>query len=251
MLPKSKSWPLSVATIIVLATALWAGPLVLAISEANAQRAPYGDKRPKHIAGRFDYYSLVLSWSPTHCASLPRDRYDPQCDRKRARPYAFVLHGLWPQYTRGWPERCWTKERPYVPNKLIRQMLDIMPSKKLVIHEYKKHGTCSGLTPEGYYKLSRALYDKITIPERYLQPVRPQMVSPEKLVDEFVAKNPGLRPDMLAVSCGGAGNRLREVRICFSRDGKLQPCGRNENQRRLCSARSMFVPPVRTGAPHR
>ena len=31
------------------------------------------------------------------------------------RPYAFVLHGLWPQYERGWPQDCRSSDRGYVP----------------------------------------------------------------------------------------------------------------------------------------
>ncbi|MEL7050067.1 MAG: ribonuclease T, partial [Pseudomonadota bacterium] len=222
--------------------------LVSAVPHAEAQRAPYRDDNRRgnnHIAGEFDYYALVLSWSPTYCASRKSKRYEPQCDAKRSRPYAFVLHGLWPQYNRGYPERCWIKDRPFVPKRIINSMLDIMPSPKLVIHEYKKHGTCSGLTPKGYYDLSRRMFETVKIPARFQQPTKAQMVSPEALVDAFTEVNPALRPDMLAVSCGGAGNRLREIRVCFSKSGKLTPCGRNENQRRLCSAKRMFVPPVR------
>ena len=70
-------------------------------------------------------------------------------------------------------------------------------------------------------------------------------ISPEAVVGAFVAANPTLKPDMMAVSCGGAGNRLREVRICFSREGTPTRCGRNEDQNRLCRASSMYVPPVR------
>ena len=53
---------------------------------------------------------------------------------------------------------------------------------------------------------------------------------------------------MIAVQCGGAGNRLKEVRICFDKAGNFRACGRNENQRRLCSADRMYVPPVRGSA---
>ncbi|MDX2288954.1 MAG: ribonuclease T [Hyphomicrobiaceae bacterium] len=202
------------------------------------------------VPGEFDYYTLVLSWSPTYCASrTSTNRPDPQCElNAKGRPYAFVLHGLWPQYNRGFPDRCWTAEKPFVPKATIERMLDIMPSRGLVIHEYRKHGTCSGLSPDDYYALSRRLYEKIKVPKRFVQPVEAQTVGVDQVVDEFVAENPGLRPDMLAVSCGGAGNRLREVRICFSRTGDVQPCGANENQRRMCQATRMFVPPVRVSA---
>ena len=53
---------------------------------------------------------------------------------------------------------------------------------------------------------------------------------------------------MIVVECGGAGNRLKEVRICFDKGGDFRACGRNENQRRLCSAERMYVPPVRISA---
>ncbi len=220
----------------------------LSPTAAEAERPQYRSERSERdVAGQFDYYALVLSWSPSYCAERDsrRDGFDPQCDARRERPYAFVLHGLWPQHTRGYPERCWTRDRPFVPRKLIDDMLDIMPSPKLVIHEYKKHGTCSGLGPHGYYDLSRKLFEKITIPEAFVGPQKAFMISPEELTDKFIAANPGMRADMLAIACRGAGNRLREVRVCFSKDGALAPCGANENQRRLCSASRMFVPPVR------
>lgn len=233
---------------------LLAGLVALPAEQSLAQRYGdryYGDKKQKrdHKPGEFDYYTLVLSWSPTHCAAqVNKRRNDAQCNRKPGqRGYAFVLHGLWPQYAKGYPEACWTDFKPFVPKRVINGMLDIMPSTGLIIHEYKKHGTCSGLRPDGYFGLSRNIYRKIKIPQRYVQPDKPQMVSPETLVDEFIAANSvlGLRPDMLAVSCGGPGNRLREVRICVSKDGNPQACGRNEDQRRLCNAKRMYVPPVR------
>ncbi len=212
-------------------------------------RAPYERRdQERNVPGRFDYYALVLSWSPTYCASLRRDSYDPQCHRRDGRRYAFVLHGLWPQHERGWPENCRTRQRPFVPQPLIDSMLDIMPSSRLVIHEYRKHGTCSGLTPEGYYGLSRRLYNSVTIPQRFVMPNNDFTISPDAVVNAFVDANPALKPDMMAVSCSGPGNRLREVRICFSRDGKPTRCGQNEDQRRLCRASSMYVPPVRGGS---
>ena len=72
-------------------------------------------------------------------------------------------------------------------------------------------------------------------------------IAPGELVGEFMAANPQLKPDMIAVSCGGPGNRLREVRICFDKGGAFRACGRNEDQAKLCSADRMYVPPVRLG----
>ncbi len=199
----------------------------------------------KHKAGDFDYYALVLSWSPTHCGTPQGRRDRTQCSPRTGSGYSFVLHGLWPQYERGYPEKCRTRYRPYVSKPTIASMMDIMPSKGLIIHEYRKHGTCSGLVPRDYFSLSRKLYDKIKIPAAYKAPQKEQFVSPQNLVADFMSANPELKADMMGVVCRGSGNRLREIRICFSKDGTLRSCGKNENQRKLCKAKRMFVPPVR------
>ena len=225
-------------------------PLIATLPPARIERAQFAPRPGSEprlrggLPGQFDYYALVLSWSPTHCASTDRPDAE-QCNRRDGRRFAFVLHGLWPQYERGFPESCPTGERPFVPNSTIERMLDIMPSRNLVIHEYRKHGVCSGLGTEGYFDMSRRLYERIKIPPRFRAPDESQMVDTGAVVDDFVAANPGLKPDMLAVVCGGPGNRLREVRVCFTPRGDLRACGGNEVQRRLCNAPRVFVPPVR------
>jgi ribonuclease T2 len=233
------------STISILMSALIAAILLACWShQATAQHSsgPRGNE-----PGRFDYYALVLSWSPTYCASLPRDDNDPQCDLRKGRAYAFVLHGLWPQHERGWPQDCRTRERPFVPRPTIDRMLDIMPSPGLVIHEYRKHGTCSGLSPDAYYDYARKLFAKISIPQRFVRPNAAFFVSPNDVAKDFVAANPGLDDRMIAVACNRSGSRLRDVRICFSREGEFRSCGRNEEQRRLCNRSRMYVPPVRLG----
>ena len=171
---------------------------------------------------------------------------------RAGRPYAFVLHGLWPQYERGWPQDCSSPDRGFVPRPVASRMLDIMPSERLVFHEYRKHGTCSGLGVDGYFDLARRLYDKVKIPPRFVDLTDARTtVSPAELMQDFMAANPGLEPDMIVVQCGGAGNRLKEVRICFDKGGDFRACGRNENQARLCRADRMYVPPVRLGAGER
>ena len=230
--------------------------LGLAAGDVLAQR-PYrerdddrgGRQAREHEPGVFDYYLLALSWSPTYCADVGEKRRDPQCSPRSGRPFAFVLHGLWPQYERGWPQDCRSPDRGFVPRPVASRMLDIMPSERLVFHEYRKHGTCSGLGVDGYFDLARRLHDKVRIPPRFVGLTDPRTtVSPAELMQDFMTANPGLQPDMIVVQCGGAGNRLKEVRICLDKAGDFRTFGRNENQARLCHADRMYVPPVRLGA---
>lgn len=246
----------AIAAVVIGAHPLRAqAPFLTAPSLEQVQYLPRPGSEPRMrggVQGRFDYYALALSWSPTHCATVDRPDAE-QCNRRDGRRFAFVLHGLWPQFERGYPEFCPTADRPFVPERTIDRMRDIMPARGLIIHQFRKHGVCSGLDVDGYFALSRKLYEKVKIPPRYLSPDQNQMVDTDTVVDEFVAANPGLKPDMLAVVCGGPGNRMREVRVCFSPAGEFRTCGSNENQRRLCAAPRVFVPPVREsrGEPRR
>jgi ribonuclease T2 len=218
-------------------------------------RSNYDDRRnrgqqqpsyQRNTAGDFDYYALVLSWSPTHCSGHAGADDATQCNRMDGKRYSFIVHGLWPQYQRGYPENCTRTGSSYIPEQMIERMMDIMPSKKLIIHEYRKHGTCSGLAPFAYFEFIRSRFTEIKIPDRYTNPFESQFVSPSDLVDQFVEINPKLKPEMIAVACGGAGNRLKEIRICLTKSGEPTACGSNENPKRMCSATSMFVPPVRS-----
>ena len=192
--------------------------------------------------GEFDYYVLALSWSPTYCASDAAASDRQQC--APGRRYAFVVHGLWPQFKQGWPESCETRET-WVPEEQVKAMLDIMPSPNLVIHEWKKHGSCSGLTIAEYFAKIRALFTMIRIPARYLAPNDDLVATPKEITDDFMKTNPGISAEMMALECGNRSDRARlsELRVCFDRDGALSACGGNE--KRQCRATTLVLPRVR------
>ena len=210
------------------------------------EASPYGRTQRVYEAGKFDYYVMSLSWSPSYCAGARDPGNDPQCSARGGRPYSFVLHGVWPQFEKGWPQDCQSPDRGFVPRQVANRMLDIMPSDKLVFHEYRKHGTCSGLGIDGYFDMARSLYNKVKIPARYAAVTDPRtFVSTPELLADFLAANPGMKADGIAVQCGGPGPRLQEIRICFDKGGNFRSCGRNENQSRMCSASRVYLPPIR------
>lgn len=206
-----------------------------------AAASAYDNGRPRafrHAApGNIAYYTLVLSWSPTHCLIEGHARGDAQCGRQGDPD--FVLHGFWPQYAKGWPEDCYAGRRPWVPSSVIDEMRGIMPNKELVIHEYKTHGTCSGLAPRAYFAAARKAYTQVHIPKAFDAPKTQAFSSPEAIEHAFIAANDWLEPDMIAVTCR-RGN-LFDVRICFGTDITPLACGANVNQKRLCPLRRITV----------
>jgi ribonuclease T2 len=236
--------------------ALLAAILPVLFAAAPPPALAQGDRNAS--AGDFDYYVLALSWSPTYCAgqssgdngaSSHADRHGygrrdsgDQCSGTR--PYAFVLHGLWPQYERkGWPEFCQTAGRAWVPGETIDRMLDVMPSRHLVIQEYKKHGVCSGLEPQAYFDAARKAYGSIRVPEQFQGPKEPQKLSPEDVQRAFLEANKQLSAPSIQVVC--SRDSLSEIRICLTKDLSPRACSRNE-QERHCGYSTVTVPPVQS-----
>jgi ribonuclease T2 len=208
------------------------GPLVTGPAAAQDRR--------QNTPGQFDYFVLALSWSPSFCEqSGDRPSARMQCS---ARPYSFVVHGLWPQYERGFPEFC-QNPPPFVDNRIINAMLDLMPARPLVIHEWKKHGVCTGQSASAYFETVRRARAVVKIPEEYLEPTAAKTVSPDEVEEAFVKANPGMSRAGVAVICGS--RHLNEVRVCMTRDLKLRECP--EVDRRACRRDKLYMPPVRGG----
>jgi len=209
--------------------------LTFVLQVALPQRA--AGRSPDATSAPFDYYVLSLSWSPQYCAGSGGGRQDQQCAGRR--PFAFVLHGLWPQYEKGFPRDCESHER--VSQQLVDDMLDIMPSPKLVRHEWNTHGTCSGLDPRDYFATARRAFESIRIPAAYSETPKQVYVAPSQLQRQFLDANPKLRAAGVAVLC--SGRYLQEVRVCLDRDLAPRACGRDV--RDTCKGGEIIVRPVR------
>jgi ribonuclease T2 len=206
-----------------LQPAVFVSALLIGVVPAAAQQRQHGEP------GKFDFYVLSLSWSPSYCDSVQERaserrteaRSDQQC--KGSRPYGFVVHGLWPQYERGFPSWCQVPA-PRIPRTLVDGMLDLMPSPRLVFHEWDRHGTCSGLSAQDFFASVRKARGAIKIPEAYASIEQPITVSPGEVAGNFLKANPQLSRDAIAVACDR--KRLTEVRFCLSKDFAFRKCPR-------------------------
>lgn len=189
-------------------------------------------------AGDFDYYVLALSWSPNWCEQEGDARKADQCHPRH--DHGWTLHGLWPQFHRGWPSYCRTAEAP--PSRsMSREMADIMGSAGLAWHQWKKHGTCSGLSARSYYGLMREAYRRVTRPVIFRK-LEKSVTLPASLVEQaFLKENPALEPDGLTITCRDGA--IQEARICLSKDLQPVPCGRDVM--RDCSLKNARFAPIR------
>jgi ribonuclease T2 len=186
--------------------------------------------------GQFDFYLLSLSWSPTYCLSQGERANRTQCGS--AKPKAFVVHGLWPQYDDGYPQHCRTHHPSHVPASLVETALDLMPSAGLIGSQWRKHGTCSGLSQSEYLAEVRRAYKKIDIPDLFEDAQQRHVLSARNVEQAFLEVNPGLSANGIAVSC--KKGRVAEVRICLTRSLEFRRC---ENvDRNGCRASRLVMP---------
>lgn len=189
-------------------------------------------------AGEFDYYVLALSWSPNWCALEGDARQSDQCDARH--DHGWILHGLWPQFNRGWPSFCRTPEAP-PSRRMTAEMTDIMGSSGLAWHQWKKHGTCSGLDAQSYFSLSRTAYGQIARPLAFRQLDRSVRLPARLVEDAFLKDNPDLSRDSLTITC--RDGHIQEARICLSKELTPVPCGRDVI--RDCKLKDALFNPIR------
>jgi len=209
------------AALALLAAALAAAP------EASAQPAA------------FDYYVLALSWSPGFCDLGGERKSLRQCAPGAG--YGFVVHGLWPDRAFGPdPEDC--DSGADVSRADLAAVSGLYPSDGLAAYEWRKHGTCSGLDPSGYFAAVRAARDGLAIPTQ-LQGVRAwTRMDPEDIRQAFIAANANMRPDNIAVTC--AKGQLVDVRVCLSKTLRaFATCP--QVARNSCRRDSILVAPLR------
>jgi ribonuclease T2 len=183
--------------------------------------------------GKFDYYLLSLSWAPNYCAGHPTD-HSSEC--KTGGHTAFVLHGLWPQAGSGAPPMACAPARP-VAKATVDRMLHYMPTRGLIQHEWEKHGTCSGLSADGYFAQVEQAFKSVKVPEQYSKLDQARKFDIKSLEQDFAAAN-NAPADAFRVSCHS--KELVALEVCLTKDLKYQACTKSVQE---CPAGPVLMRP--------
>ena len=210
---------------------LWLAALYCSLIIAGSHKRKPGGHTS--APGDFDYYVLSLSWAPDFCAQQDVARNDRECGV--GRNVGFVVHGLWPQAETGRsPQQC-GPARP-VAQGIVSSMLAYIPSEGLIQHEWRNHGTCSGLGAAEYFDRVRKARDTVKVPEDYRALNHPISVGPQEIENRFAAANTAFPKTAFRVSC--RSNELEEVRVCFTKDLRARPCTDSAGE---CRARTITM----------
>ncbi len=167
-------------------------------------------------------YSLALSWSPEFCKhreTRPADRL--QCSGRNGR-FGLVVHGLWPEGRSGWPQYCAAPRRLSPAN--VRRNLCMMPSARMIAHEWAKHGSCMARRPETYFTITRILWEGLRKPDLD-RLSRKDGLTAGDIRGAIAEANRGWEPEHVGIHLNQRG-WLEEIRLCYAKDFMPAPCDR-------------------------
>jgi ribonuclease T2 len=194
-------------------------------------------KKKKAAAPAFTYYLLSLSWAPDFCVQPGKGSDPAECGT--GNKIGFVVHGLWPQGDTGrGPENCGSAAP--VADSIVQAMLNYIPTASLIQHEWKTHGTCSGLSAEDYFAAVRKARDSVTIPDEFKAPAQTLNLSPAAIEGAFATANGSFPQAAFRTSC--TSGALQEARVCFGKDLSPVECTSSAGE---CTSATMKVLPVR------
>ncbi len=184
----------------------------------------------------FSYYLLSISYAPDFCDQPNVHKNARECDGNTG----FVVHGLWPQSDTGrGPENCGSASP--VSHDIVRQMLHYIPTESLIQHEWRTHGTCSGLSSGDYFALVRKARDSVKIPSDLSSPNRELDLRLAQIESEMAAANSSFPKGAFRVSCY-RDNELEEIRVCFNKDLSPRECSGSAG---YCRAGTVILKSIR------
>ncbi|MEC8771241.1 MAG: ribonuclease T, partial [Pseudomonadota bacterium] len=164
----------------------------------------------------------ALSWSPEFCKPRKdQPRHARQCGG-RAGMFGLVVHGLWPDSARSWPQWCPTRRQPQ-PRELATNMC-LSPSAALLARQWAKHGACMARKPATYFKVMRILWEGLRIPD-YDRVSREDGLTAGTIRTRFVDANPGWSREAVGVKLNARG-WLQELRLCYDKRFMPTACDR-------------------------
>jgi ribonuclease T2 len=199
--------------------------------------SPFAQAKKKHTkpAGQFDYYLLSLSWAPNFCASHPGDHSSECASGNHA---GFVLHGLWPQSNNGAPPMSCASASPVAKN-IVDHMLQFMPTRSLIQHEWEKHGTCSGLSAADYFARVEQAFKSMQVPQQYPELKQDQNFSVSEIESSFAGQNHA-QQDAFRISCHARD--LVGLEVCLNKDLQFQACTQTVHE---CPSNQVLLRPAK------
>jgi len=214
--------------------------LVLVLDFSLLQSKAQSQNKPND----FEFYVLALSWQPAFCETKA-DKHYAECECETDKSFDaknFTLHGLWPsssadvEHNYGYcgvdeekisldKKHKWSDLPANIISKPIKQELEVyMPGSKsdLYKHEWFKHGVCTGLSADNYFKLMLDLEKQFTTTKfnQFIASKVGQIITRQEVYKQFEQEFGKGTGTALSISCTKVKGveLLTEIQISLVKD---------------------------------
>jgi len=108
-----------------------------------------------------------------------------------------------------------------VASATVDHMLNLMPSRSLIQHEWQKHGTCTGLSAQDYFAQAEQAYTHVQVPQQYRTLNQQQHLNVPDLEKAFAETNHA-PVEAFRISCYGGD--LVSLEVCVDKNLQYRSC---------------------------
>ena len=218
---------------------------VPAQTPSNAPQASHKQRAspppPAANQANFAFYTLALSLTPAFCETSPNKKQCSKLSEMSNAATPLTLHGLWPENARpgSYPESCAgpnitvaALERDIEARRLHQFMPGIADG--LASHEWRKHGTCSGLSATSYFRAALDWTERVNVAlSNALKLASGKQMAALDLKASANRMLPGLGP-AITLHCRNIKTHdasvrgkpvLMELHVCLQKGANGQPSG--------------------------
>lgn len=103
----------------------------------------------------------------------------------------------------------------------VDHMLNFMPTRSLIQHEWQKHGTCTDLSAQDYFAQAENAYTHVQVPQQYRSLNQERQFDVSEVEKSFAEAN-SAPPEAFRVSC--YSGELVSLEVCVDKNLQYRSC---------------------------
>lgn len=168
-------------------------------------------------------FTLIIRMTPAACALDPTLQKLRQCQDG----FTLTISSLQAERIGGRRIENCSRDQTNLSPLQERVVERVMPDKQLREEDWQRNGSCTGMTPNVYFRTIATYAQRLKIPSELASP-RDTVLTKSHIISKLQQLNPGLTEKSLLLRCTVESGRelpvLTELRSCYNTQGQYDNC---------------------------
>lgn len=168
-------------------------------------------------------FTLIIRMTPAACALDPALQKLRQCQDG----FTLTISSLQAERASGRRLENCSRDQTNLSPLQERVVERVMPDKQLRDEDWQRNGSCTGMSPNVYFRTIATYAQRLKIPSELASP-RDTVLTKSYIISKLQQLNPGLTEKSLLLRCTVESGRdlpvLTELRSCYNTQGQYDAC---------------------------